>query len=89
VNCGLVRFATVEFAGVTAIETKGLATVRDAEPVIPAEVAEMVTVPGATAVARPPGELMEAMVLPEDCHFAVAVRSCVVLSANVPVAVNC
>ena len=54
VNCGLVPGATDEFAGVTAMETNGLVTVRAAVPETDPEVAVMVTLPGATPVARPP-----------------------------------
>lgn len=79
VNCGLVKFATVELAGVTVMDCKGFVTVRDVEPVmlegVAEIVAEIVTMPGARPVANPPGELMVAMVLFEDCQVAVEVRS--------------
>lgn len=87
-NWGFVPGAADEFAGVTVITCNGFATVSVAVPVTPEEVAEMVTPPGATPVASPPEEMV-AMVLLEDCQVAVAVRSWVVLSAKVPMAVNC
>ncbi len=57
-------------------------------PVTVPEVAEMVVVPAATAVARPPAAIVAVAVL-LDAHVAVAVRSCVEPSVYVPVAVNC
>ena len=87
-NCGLVRLATVEFAGVTVMDTKGFVTVSAAVPEIAPEVAVIVTLPGATAAASPPVPI-EAIKLLVDCQVAVEVRSCVLPSANVPIAVNC
>jgi hypothetical protein len=87
-NRGFVPGAAEEFAGVTAMDTTGFATVRVAIPDTPPEVAEMVTDPGATAVAKPVA-LTVAVALLVDCQVAVAVRSCVVWSAKVPTAMNC
>jgi len=79
VNCGLVNFATVVLAGVTTMEIKGLVTVRGADPVMPADVALIVTLPGATPVAKPPADTV-AIGLLDECQFAVDVRSCVLPS---------
>src|SRR5216110_1719506 len=60
-------------------------------PVMPADVAEMLDVPTARAVAVPrmPDVVTLATVPSADCHVAACVRSCVVLSVYVPIAVNC
>ena len=87
-NCGLVKFATVKLAGVTAIETNGFVMVSAALPETEPEVAVMVTLPGATPLARPPVPI-EAIRLFDDCQVAVAVKSLVLASANVPMAVYC
>lgn len=57
-------------------------------PVTPLETAWIVVVPVAAAVAKPPAAMVAALVFDED-HVAALVRSFVVLSLNVPVAVNC
>jgi len=89
VNCGFSPLATLELAGVTAMETSaGPVTVRMVLPVMLPEVAEIVVVPAATAVARPPVAIVAVVVL-DDAQVAVVVRSCVEPSVSVPVAVNC
>jgi hypothetical protein len=80
VNCCVRPFATLGLAGVTAMETSAAdITVSVVLPVMLPEVAEMVVVPAATAVARPPAAMVAVAVL-DEAHVAVAVRSCVVLS---------
>jgi len=72
-----------------AIETRTAAvTVSTVEPVIPAEVALMVAVPGSRLVARPVG-LTTAVVGVFEAQVAVEVRFWVCESVKVPVAVNC
>ena len=58
------------------------------EPEIDPTDAVMVELPTATAPASPV-LLMLAIVPSEEVHVATVVRSCVVLSLKVPVAVNC
>jgi hypothetical protein len=75
--------------GETAIETKAAAvTVRLVEPTIEPEVALMVVVPTLALVA-PPVALMVATLTVAEAHVTVLVRSWVLPSLNVPVAVNC
>jgi hypothetical protein len=77
VNCCVRPFATVGLAGVTAMETSVAGcTVSVAFPVTVPEVAEMVVVPIATVVARPPAAMVAVAVL-DEAHVAVTVRSCV------------
>jgi hypothetical protein len=81
--------ATVIVAGVTAMETSCSAvTVSVVVPVMPPEEAEMVLLPAATPVARPE-TLIVATEAVADNQLAAAVRSFVVPSLYVPVAVNC
>jgi len=63
-------------------------TVRAVLPEIVPEVAMMVVVPAAIAVASPL-LLTVAIVVSEELQVACMVKSAVVPSANVPVAVNC
>jgi hypothetical protein len=62
-------------------------TVRRVEPLIVPEVAEIIELPTANATAAPPGLTLtiwaEAL-----CHVAVELRSCVVPSEKVPIAVS-
>jgi hypothetical protein len=89
VNCCVSPFAMLGFAGVTAMETSAAAfTVSVVLPVMLPEVAEIVVVPAATAVARPPAAIVAVVVL-DDAQVAVAVRFCVEPSVYVPVAANC
>jgi hypothetical protein len=75
--------------GVTAIEVKTAAvTLSAAEPLIVPDVALIVVVPLATAVANPP-VLMVATDFAAEVQVALAVKFCVVPLLYVPVAVNC
>ena len=77
------------FAGVTAIDCSVAAvTVRVVEPLIAPDVALIVEVPTAAALARPAALIVAVVVVPED-QVTLDVRFCVVPSLNVPVAVNC
>src|ERR1700694_2761626 len=88
-NCCSVPFATEGFAGVTAIETRdGAVTVSVAVPCTVPEAAVIVVGPGVRVVA-PPVALIVATLVAEELHVAVAVKSAVVPSPYVPVAVNC
>ncbi len=89
VNCCVAPKVMEGFMGVTAIETKlGATTVNVAEPVIELDVAEMFVVPAETLLAIPllpiPATLGD-----EELHVEVVVRSLVLPSVYVPVAVNC
>ena len=67
-------------AGVTAMETSEAAvTVKEAEPLMPPEVAVTVVEPLATPVAKPLAETV-AMPVGEVVHVAVVVKFCVELS---------
>jgi hypothetical protein len=89
VNCCFVPTGTEGLAGVTVIETSaGGATVRTAEPVTEPEVALIVAVPFEALLAKP-WLLMVATAMREELHVAVVVRSSVLPSVSVPVAVNC
>lgn len=52
-NCCVAPGAIEDVAGVTAIDTSGLMTVKVVVPTIVPDVAEMLLVPAATPVARP------------------------------------
>ncbi len=89
VNCCVSPLAIDGFAGVTAMDTRAAAvTVSVVVPFTLPDVALMVEVPVATAVARPPA-VMVATLLVAELHVAVLVRSCWLESEYVPVAVNC
>lgn len=89
VNCWVSPLGRVGLAGVSAIETSGDAvSVSTVDPVIPSNVAVMFDVPVATPVASP-AALMVATEGVADAQVTWAVTSCVELSENVPVAVNC
>ena len=88
VNCLAVPTAMLEFAGVTAIETKvAPLTVTLALPVTEPEMAEIVACPADNALTRPE-ELTEALLVAEDDQVT-EVSNCVLPSSKVPVAVNC
>src|SRR4029077_19930578 len=75
--------------GVTAIDCNAAAvTVSTVEPVMPLNVALIDDVPVPTAVANP-AALIVATEVVADAHVTWLVRTCVVLSVNVPVAANC
>jgi hypothetical protein len=80
-------------AGVTASETSAAAvTVRVVLPEIPPKVALSVLVPGATAVASPALPLAFETVAAlgaDEAQVTWVVRSAVVASVYVPVAVSC
>src|ERR1019366_4131537 len=73
----------------TASETKvGRPTLRVAEAAIEPEVAVMVALPTPAPVANPLSAMV-AIAVEEEFQLTEAVRSCVLLSLYVPVAVNC
>jgi hypothetical protein len=81
------------FVGVTSIETSSkFVTVKSLVPETLPSVAVIVVVPVATELAAPslPAALLIVAVSGLlELQVTAAVRSCVVLSENVPVAVNC
>src|SRR5258707_6046050 len=88
VNCCVAPLLIDGFGGVTAIDAGvGGLTVSTVEPVIAPLVAEIVDVPAPTPVARPVALIVATVVVP-DAHTAL-LSTCVLLSLNVPVAVNC
>jgi hypothetical protein len=89
VNCCVAPLVIKGFAGVTAIDTSvvGGVTVSSVEPLILPLVAEIVEVPVPTLVARPVLLIVATVPVP-DVHAAL-LSTCVELSLNVPVAVNC
>ena len=93
VNCCVVPFAMLGSAGVTSIETSAAAvTVRVVEPEIRPDVAVIVVTPAALALARPSEPRafeIVATTSSEEDHVTAEVRSWVVASVYVPVAVNC
>jgi hypothetical protein len=89
VNCWVRPLAIEGFAGVTVIDCNVAAvTVRVVEPVIDPDLALIEEVPAATVVASP-AALMVATVVVAEVQVTLLVRFCVLLSLNVPVAVNC
>src|SRR5579871_2865800 len=89
VNCCVAPLPIDGFAGVTAIDFSVAAvTVNVVDPLIAPDVALIVLVPTATPVAKPPVVIVAVEVVPE-AHVTDPVRFCVLLSLNVPVAVNC
>jgi hypothetical protein len=81
VNCSVKPFATVGFAGVTAMDCRVAgAAVSTVEPTIEFKAAMMLLVPlAATTVARPPLEMVATDVV-ADAQVTEAVRFCVLLS---------
>src|ERR1017187_8864123 len=76
-------------AGVTAIDCSVAAvTVNTVDPLTAPDVALIVLVPTATPLANPPTVIVATPVV-ADAQVTDAVRSCVLLSLKVPVAVNC
>ena len=81
--------AMLGFAGVTAMETSVVdVTVREVAPKTPPDAAVIVVEPAAIAVASPPATIV-ATPVSDDVQVTEFVRSCVVLSEYVPVALNC
>jgi hypothetical protein len=90
VNCWLAPFVIDGFAGVTAIETKVAAVTVNVSAglVTPERAAVICDVPMAMPLAKPVLAIVATVVVP-DTHVAWLVRSCVLLSEYVPVALNC
>jgi hypothetical protein len=86
-NCCVAPMPTEGFAGVTAMETRVI-TVSFVLPITVPLVAWMVLVPPASAVARPPVEMV-AVPGVSEAQVTLEVISFVELSLNEPVAVNC
>jgi hypothetical protein len=92
VNCWFVPLAMLGLAGVTVTDTSVAEfTVRPVEPDTPPDVAVIIAEPAATDVDSPlePAVLLMVATPVEQLQVTVLVRSCVVLSEKVPVAVNC
>jgi hypothetical protein len=92
VSCSVVPFASDGCKDVTSIDaiTAGL-TVRTVVPLTPAELAAMVVVPVVSVWATPRVGLVIPIVATvgfEELQLTLAVRSWILPSANVPVAVN-
>src|SRR6266478_1851567 len=89
VNCWVVPLGIEGLAGVTAMDTSvATVTVSVVEPVTLPEVAWMVALPVPAAVASP-AVLLLATVALSEVQVTELVRFCVLVSLNVPVAVNC
>ena len=89
VNCWVVPSGTDAVAGATASETRAaLVTVRVEVPLMPESVAVMVVDPGALLVAIPTLEMVAALVF-DELQVEELVRSLLVWSLYVPVALNC
>jgi hypothetical protein len=89
VNCCVAPLVMLGLAGVTAMDCSVAAvTVATVEPEIAPDVALTVEVPTATEVANP-AALMVSTDGVAEAQVTLAVRFCVLLSLNVPVAVNC
>ena len=91
-NCSVAPCVIVGFAGVTLSEVRVDDTVSIVDPEIPFRAAWIVAFPGPTLVAnpfRPTVLLIVATVEGEELHVTALVRSCVLLSEYVPVALNC
>jgi hypothetical protein len=89
VNCWMNPVGMLELAGVTDIDERvAEITVRVVLPEISPEVAAMVAVPAATAVARPLLLTVAADVF-DELQVTCVVMSRLVPSENVPVAANC
>jgi len=88
-NCFDVPSGMLGFVGVIEMdESVAGFTVRVVDPDMVPDVTVIVVVPAVTDVARPPALIVATPVL-EEAQVDVNVRSCVVLSENVPVATNC
>ena len=89
VNWSVSPFAIDALGAVIAIDCRvaGVTVKVSVFEVTPLELAVITDVPGLTAVARPVA-LIVATPGVAEFHVAVLVRFCVVLSLNVPVAVN-
>jgi hypothetical protein len=90
VNCSVSPFAIDGLAGVTATDTSVAAVTVNMSGglVTPLNAAVICEVPTPAPVARPAVVIVATVVVP-DTHVAWLVRSCVLVSVYVPVAVNC
>jgi hypothetical protein len=89
VNCSVWPAVKIVLGTLIAIDDSvALVTIMLVEPLSPPELAVMVAVPLATAVAKPLAEMVAIAAL-DDVHFAVSVTSCVLPLPRVAVAVNC
>jgi hypothetical protein len=88
VNCWLLPSATEGLDGATEMETRTCVTVNKVELNFPDEEALIVVAPGAVGEANP---LLLMVATPGlvDCQTTDPVISTVLVSLNVPVAVNC
>lgn len=93
VNCLVVPLATLGLEGVTAMDTRVAdVTVRVVLPEILPDVAVMVVVPIPNIVVNPfdaEASLNVAFAVSKEPHTTDVVKSCVLLSEYIPVAVNC
>ena len=90
VSCSVNPMGMLGFAGPTTMDTRvAEVTVRFVVPDIDPRLAVIVVVPAATGVARPYVVPTVATAESEDFQVTDVVRSFVVLSEYVPVAVNC
>lgn len=88
-NCWVVNIAILAFLGLTVIRARTAnCTLAVVLPLTEPEVAEIVREPRERAVANPPFPI-DATLLFEEAHVTELVISCVLLSENVPIAVNC
>jgi hypothetical protein len=88
VNCFVVPTAIVEFAGVTAIETRlAPVTVIDAVPFTEVDAAVIVVLPAAAPVASPVESILA--MLGNDDDQVTDVNTCVLPSSKFPTALNC
>ncbi len=88
VNCLVVPTAMLEFAGVTAMETRVAAlTVSVAVPLTPPDEAVMVAVPVPVLLANPVESMVAIEV--EDEDQVSGVSNCMLPSSKLPTAVNC
>ena len=92
-NCCTVPLAIEELVGITAMDVSSVAvTIKVVDPETLPDAAVIVVDPVATAAAdplEPVALLIVATPVLDELHVAAPVRSCVVLSEKVPVAVNC
>src|SRR5579864_1257691 len=88
VNCCAVPEGIEGLLGVTAIALRVGVTVSLVVPVTEPELAIMFALPGATPVAKP-AALTVATVVDAEVQVTEFVRSCLLPSLRVPVAVNC
>ena len=88
VNCLVVPTAMLEFAGLTAMETRVAAvTFNDAVPMTPPDVAVIVAAPVPVVLANPVASILATDV--EDEDQVREVSNCVLPSSKLPTAVNC